>query len=284
MRKLLEFLISKKHWLLFFLLEFISFVLIFSNNAYQRNIMLGASNVLAEKVGTLSASVSSYFNLKEENKTLLEQNTLLQLKVLDLEDRIDDMLADTATFRAYSPDSTAVEEITYRQAEVVRNSITHLLNYITIDKGSKDGVKQDMGVISNEGVVGVVSSVSNHYAVIIPIINTKFRISCKMLNKNYFGSLAWDGRDTRYANLEELPAHAEYSPGDTIITSGYSAIFPAGLAVGTIENAEKQGEGNFNVLRIRLFTDFPRLKNVMLINNDWREEQMDVLKEAQKND
>lgn len=284
MRKLLEFLISKRHWLLFLLLEFISFILIYNNNSYQRNIMLGGSNIVAEKIGSISASVTSYFNLREENKILLENNTKLQLEILQLEDRMDELLADTVTFSAYQPDSIHSEPISYFSASVVRNSFINLLNYITIDKGSNDGVKQDMGVVSNEGVVGVVSSVSPHYSVVIPIINTKFRLSCKILNRNYFGSLVWDGRDSRYANLEELPSHAEYAAGDTIITSGYSAIFPAGLAIGTVEKAKAKEVEGFDVLKIRLLTDFPRLKNVMLIHNDWREEQVAIQKEAMKND
>lgn len=284
MRKLLEFLIGKRHWLLFIVLELISFVLIFNHNAYQQNRMLGASNVAAAKVASISASVTSYFNLQDENKSLLEKNTLLQMQILDLEDRIDELLADTISFQAYRPDSTEMREFTYFPAEVVRNSTVHLLNYVTIDKGSADGIKQDMGVVSNDGVVGVVSAVSRHYAVVIPIINTKFKLSCKILNKNYFGSLAWNGRDSRFANMEELPSHAKYASGDTIITSGYSAIFPAGLVIGRVEKTEEQKDANFNVLKIRLSTDFTRLKNVMVIHNDWREEQVAIQKEAMKND
>lgn len=162
--------------------------------------------------------------------------------------------------------------------------MTHLSNYITIDKGTKDGITPDMGVVSDQGVVGIVSHVSRNFSVILPLLNPKYRLSCKVLGSNYFGSLRWNGRDARFAQLEELARHVEFQKGDTIVTSGYSSIFPPGIIVGTITDFKKQHDDNFYSLDVALATHFDTLTNVRILMNSKQDEQLRLEEEAMGND
>ena len=276
MRKLLEFLIGKRHWFLFILLEAVSLMLVYRNNAYQRNIIFSSANVVTGYIASISGSVTSYLNLRDINKELLERNGQLELQMLDLQDQLDALIADTVSFKGFAPDSTEQFPYSFVVADVVNNSVTHLSNYITVDKGKLDGIMPDMGVVSERGVVGIVSTVSDHFSVIIPLLNPKFRLSCKVLGSSYFGSLSWNGRNTLYANLDELPRHVEFQKGDTIVTSGYSAVFPSGIIVGTVADFEKQHDDNFYSLQVELATDFQALNNVRIIKNFRQTEQIGV--------
>lgn len=284
MRKLLEFLVRKKHWFLFILLEFVSLTLIYRNNAYQRNIILSSANLITGHIASVSGFVTSYLNLREINRELLERNGQLEMEVLELQDLLEMMQADTVLFSGFASDST--EKFPYRfvTAGVVNNSVTHLSNYITLNKGRKDGIEPDMGVVSERGVVGVVSNVSDHFSVVIPLLNPKFKLSCKVLGNSYFGTLSWNGRNARFANLDELPRHVEFKRGDTIVTSGYSAIFPAGIVVGKVVDFEKQHDDNFYSLEVELATDFQALNYVRIIKNYLQAEQKNTEQEAKKND
>lgn len=284
MRKLLDFLVRKRHWFLFLLLEVLSLVLVYRNNAYQRNIIFSSANVVTGHIASVSGYVTSYLNLRDINKELLERNGELEMALLELQDQLDMMVADTATFAGFAPDSTERFPYSFVTAEVVNNSVTHLSNYITINKGRKEGVAPDMGVVSERGVVGIVSTVSDNFAVVIPLLNPKFRLSCKVLGSSYFGSLSWNGRNAQYANLDELPRHVEFQKGDTIVTSGYSAVFPSGIIVGTVAAFEKQHDDNFFSLEVKLATDFQALNNVRVINNYHQAEQVSVEQEAKRND
>lgn len=284
MRKLLDFLIRKRHWFLFILLEILSLTLVYRNNAYQRNVMFSSANMVMGYIASVSGYVTSYLSLREINKELLERNGQLELQVLELQDQLESMMADSVMFAGFAPDSTEAFPYDFVMADVVNNSVTHLSNYITVNKGRKDGITPDMGVVSERGVVGIVSTVSDHFSVIIPLLNPKFRLSCKVLGSSYFGSLSWKGRDIRFANLEELPRHVEFQKGDTIVTSGYSAVFPSGIIVGIVDSFEKQHDDNFYSLDVKLATDFRTLNNVRIIKNYHQAEQKSIEQEAKKND
>lgn len=284
MRKLLDFLVRKRHWFLFLLLEIISITLIYRNNAYQRNIIFSSANVVTGHVASVSGYVTSYLNLREINKELLERNGQLEIELLEVQDQLEMMRADTVSFVGFAPDSTEVFPYSFVLADVVNNSVSHLSNYITVNKGRKDGVEPDMGVVSERGVVGIVSTVSDHFSVVLPLLNPKFRLSCKVLGSSYFGSLTWDGRDARLANLEELPRHVEFKKGDTIVTSGYSAVFPSGIIVGKVADFQKQHDDNFYSLGVELATDFQALNNVRIIKNYRQAEQLSTEQEAKRND
>jgi rod shape-determining protein MreC len=284
MRKLLDFLISKRHWLLFLLLEVISFMLIYRNNAYQQSVMFSTANVVTANIVSVAGSVSSYLNLREKNRDLIERNGELEIELLRLQRQVETMIADTTSFRSFiSADSTRQFPYKVMPAKVVNNSVAYLANYITIDKGRVDGIVPDMGVVSEGGVVGIISNVGEHFSVVIPILNPKFRLSCKVLGSSYFGSMSWDGRKTQYAKLDELPRHVEFNVGDTVVTSGFSSIFPEGILVGTVSTFEKQRDDNFYSLTVKLTTDFHKLGSVMVMKNYYQGEQKRIEQEAKGN-
>ncbi|MDR3268446.1 MAG: rod shape-determining protein MreC [Tannerella sp.] len=283
MQKLLEFLIGKRHWFVFILCEVISFTFLFHTNAYQRNVFLGSANSAVGYVSSVSSYVLSYTRLREENKRLFERNGLLEMEILELAQQLDILKSNQLAYDHVMPDSIA-EDYHYITASVVNNSVTRLSNYITIDKGAEDGIEPDMGVVSVWGVVGIVSTVKAHFSVIIPLLNPKSKLSCKLYGGDFYGSLSWDGRDMRYAYLEELPNHVEFHEGDTVITSGFSAIFPAGIWVGTVVETDKTREHNFYSLKVKLATDFQRLRSVRVMKNHYQEERLAVEREAKRND
>lgn len=284
MKKLLDFLLRKKHWFLFIVFEVISIVLVYQNNSYQRSVLINSGNIVSGYLGSIYGDITSYFNLKEVNRSLQKANGEVEMKILELQEQLDVMQADTVTFHGAVCDSIHNFPYKFIMAEVANNSFVQLSNYITLNKGRVDGISPDMGVVSDRGVVGVVSQVSNHFAVVIPLLNPKSRLSCKVFGNNNFGYLTWDGRDASYATLEELPKHSEFNKGDTIVTSGYSAIFPPGLIVGTIEEFYTGHDDNFYSLKVRLATSFQTLQHVRVIRNFRQEEQINLEREAKKND
>jgi rod shape-determining protein MreC len=152
-------------------------------------------------------------------------------------------------------------------AEVIDNSVNRQNNYITINKGKKDGIKPEMGLVGPNGIVGIITNVSEHYATGQTVLNRRWRVSAKIKNSNYFGSLVWDGLDYRFARLNEIPFHVELAIGDTIITSGYSSVFPAGIMIGQIENFDIGSGDNFYEIGVRLSTNFKTLTYVEVVQD-----------------
>jgi len=292
MQKLLEFIIAKRHWFLFILCEIISLILIYRNNVYQQNMIFTAANTVAGSISSVSGKVFSYFDLQDVNRTLLERNGFLEMEVIKLREQLNNKAVDSTSFDGVFltdtvlSDSLFSDNYTYRYIPVgvVNNNITYMNNYTTINKGLSDGIRPDMGVVSPQGIVGIVSTANEHYSIVISLLNVKSKISCKVLNTNYAGVLSWKGGDVGYAYLEQLPTHATFMEGDTIVTSGYSAIFPPGVMVGTVESYDKQNENNFYSLKVRLATDFHSLRALSVIDNSMQEEQMEAEREAKKND
>ena len=258
--------------------------MVYQNNSYQRSVLINSGNIVSGYLGSIYGDIVSYFNLKEVNRSLQRVNGEMEMKILELQEQLEIMQADTVTFRGAVRDSIHDFPYQFIMAEISSNSFVQLSNYITLNKGRIDGIQPDMGVVSDQGVVGVVSQVSAHFSVVIPLLNPKSRLSCKVLGNNNFGYLIWDGKDASCATLEELPKHAEFNKGDTIVTSGYSAIFPPGLIVGTIEEFYNGRDDNFYSLKIRLATSFQTLQHVRVIRNFRQEEQINLEKEAKKND
>jgi rod shape-determining protein MreC len=284
MRKLFDFFVKQRYWFLFILLEAVSFTLIYRNATYQRNVLVSSANVVTGYIMSFFSSAGSYWSLGEVNKELIERNRQLEMQLLTLQLRIEQMqLNNPKEFTGFIPD-TAGRQFPFRfvTAKVVNNSISHLSNYITINKGENDQIVPGAGVISEHGVVGNVLHVSDHFAVVLPLLNPKLRLSCKLSGTNYFGSLGWNGWDARFAQLEELPRHVQFEIGDTIITSGYSAIFPTGIMVGTVHGSHKHHDDNFYSLEVELSTDFRTLNDVRVLINKQQEEQQQLEEEATK--
>ena len=177
----------------------------------------------------------------------------------------------------------ALAEYDLLKAKVINNSLTHVDNYITINKGENDGIRREMGVVDGNGVVGIVYLTSANYAVVIPILNSKSNISCKIKKSDYFGFLVWEGGSSQYAMVKDMPRHSLFSLGDTIVTSGHSAVFPAGIPIGTVEGIEDSHDGLSYLLNVKLFTDFARLNDVRVITKKEQEEQLELERRVKKN-
>ncbi|GBU07002.1 cell shape-determining protein MreC [Bacteroidales bacterium] len=273
MKNLIRFIINNVHWLLLLLLLFLSSLALVKNNSYQGSKYLTIENEIVGSFYSTSDNLTSYIHLRSENEDLTERMIELEEQILRLNDLLksqEDSLAHTSLTANYEEYQNSFEFIT---ARVINSNLRGVNNILTLNKGSKSGVLANMGVVSSKGLVGIVMSTSENYSLVIPILNPKFRMSCKLKHSSYTGSMSWDGKSFKYANLEELPRHAEFLVGDTIVTSGYSAIFPEGLVVGYILEAKKQRDDNFNSLKISLSSDFTSLNQVLLLKSRHREEQ-----------
>ncbi len=270
MKDLLEFLRRYSKWLVFVIYVVLSGVLLFNSDPYRRHLWLTSASTVASGLYAASNNVTSYFSLRETNEDLNERNAVLESEVVNLREQLERLRLENYTDTMPIPDSLG--HFDFIVAHVINNSIHHPYNYLTINKGTEDGVRPEQGVIDHSGIVGTVSVAGPHYSRVISLLNPNFRLSCKIKNTDHFGSLVWDGIDPTVALLEELPRHTVFTTGDTIVTSGYSAVFPAGLPVGVILEDHKNHKENFFTLKIKLFADFTRLSNVQVVINNHREE------------
>lgn len=281
MNELFSFIVKHSKWLVFAFYVTISCMLLFNDDPYRRHVYMTSAGRMASNVYKGANNISSYFDLREINSDLNRRNAELQAQIVSLESTIDRLRE--ASFTDTLVVDSGVKPFEFIVANVIHNSISRPLNYITIDKGSADGIRPELGVIDRNGVVGIVSTTGPHSARVISLLNPNFRLSCKIKKSEYFGSLVWDGASPDEALLEELPRHSVYEPGDTIVTSGYSAVFPAGLPVGTVIDAATDRNQNFFTLRIKLLTDFTTLGNVQIVVNNQAEE-LKALTVGEEND
>ena len=266
MKNLLAFIAKYYHWLLLLLLETASGVLRFQYNSYQGSVWFSSANVVVGKVYEWDSSVRNFFSLTRVNEELTLRNFYLERQVGQLRRLYGELTQDTT-----QAERQQLEFLSHYQlipAKVVSNTLDKADNLITIDRGRADGVEKDMGVACGSGVVGVVYMVSDHYAVVIPVLNvTSSRISCAIRGRGYFGYLQWYGGDASVAYVEDIPRHARFKRGDWVETSGYSAIFPPGVLVGRIENIYNSVDGLSYRLKVRLTTDFGCLRDVVVISD-----------------
>ena len=278
MNNLLNFFVKHSAWFIFAIYVILSLVLLFKDNPYQQSVYLTSANRVSAAVYKAFNGVTSYFHLRDINESLQERNAALEMELIELRNQMADM-------ELLSPDSlrhNVKGQYTFVMAQVISNSIAQPNNYITINRGYMDGIQPEMGVIDQNGVVGIVNVVGPHAARVISLLNPHIRLSCKLRGSNFYGSLVWDGKSPQYAMLEELPKHVKYHPGDTIVTSGYSAVFPPGIIVGTIQGpAHGSASDSFVSLRIKLTTNFSQLSSVRVITNSMKE-QIDALLRAEQ--
>lgn len=274
MRNLLNFFLKYNYWFLFILLEVISFALLFRFNNYQGSAFFTSSNQVAGMAYEVANNVTGYFHLKSINDDLVQKNVELELQMECLRSALMELTSDSTGLERMKSDALKGYDI-YR-ANVINNSLTHVDNYITLDKGENDGIRSEMGVINGSGVVGIVYHTSSNYSVVIPILNSKSSISCKIKRSDYFGFLKWDGGSSEYATVKDMPRHSLFSLGDTIVTSGHSAVFPGGIPIGTVEDMSDSHDGLSYLLKVKLFTDFGRLNDVRVIAQKGLEEQIEL--------
>ncbi len=280
MRNLLNFLLKYNYWFLFILLEVTSFVLLFRFNHYQKSVYFTSANTWAGKIYEVSGNISSYFHLKSVNEDLLDRNMALEQQITNLEKAL----------RQHREDSTVVSSIRHLpqtdfqviKAHVINNSLTKVDNYITLDRGSSSGIRPEMGVVDGNGVVGIVYEVTPSYSLVISVLNSKSSISSKIVGSEYFGYLKWEQSDPRYAYLKDLPRHAEFNLGDTVVTSGYSTVFPEGVMIGTVDDMKDSRDGLSYLLKVKLATDFGKVSDVRVIARNGQQEQKELEQKAVK--
>lgn len=269
MKNLLDFFVKHSAWFVLMLYLILSCVLLVRNNPYQQSVYLTSANAVCATVYEGISSVTDYFHLKGINNDLQERNALLEMELVDLRARVNDLKMQLPDTLKSQP---VLQHFDFIVAHVISNSIAQTNNYITINRGEADGIKPEMGVVDQTGVVGIVNVVGKHSARIISLLNPDIRLSCKLRDSEYFGSMVWEGGDSRYAVLEELPKHLTYQVGDTVVTSGFSTVFPEGIIVGTVEGRARNLSDSFVSLKVRLTTNFSQLSTVRVITNDMAEE------------
>lgn len=273
MRNLLDFIIKYSSGLLFTLLFVISVTLLFSNGRYHSSVWFTSANAMSSKVFGISNSISGYFNLKEINASLQVSNAQLENEVLNLRTRLaayKTMLKDTL-------DLSDTRRFDYILGTVLNNNTRHPHNYFTIDKGASEGVKRGMGVVDQNGVVGIVNVAGPHTSRIISLLNSTQHVSVRLKGTNIVGSLSWKGTDPSIAYMEEVPRHSTFRIGDSVVTSGFSTSFPSDIPVGTVLGRVKTDNDNYYVLKVKLASDFETLSTVRVLCDAYKEE-LDSLK------
>ena len=263
MRNLINFLLKYNYWFLFIVLEVASFVLLFRFNSYQQSTFFTSANVVVGAVYEVSGGISSYFHLKSVNEDLLDRNMALEQQITNLEKALREHQVDSVTVNSIKE----IPQTDYQlfKARVIKNSLNQADNYITLDQGSSSGICPEMGVVDGNGIVGIVYETSPSYSVVISVLNSKSNVSCKIV-----------GSDSRYAYLKDLPRHAEFNLGDTVVTSGFSTVFPEGIMVGTVDDMSDSHDGLSYLLKIKLATDFGKVSDVRVIARNGQQEQKEL--------
>ena len=260
MQQILSFFFKNKFFLLFLFLELIAIFFTIQSHSYHRSKFVNSSNFITGGIYNKINNFKEFILLKSENKRLSEEN--IQLK----------NLLNLQNISMSGNDSSVIDTINYYQkfkyisAKVVNNEYRKNNNYLTLNKGSSDGVSSDLGVINSKGIVGITRSVSNRYTTVLSILNVNYQINVKLLNSDHFGSLSWDNKDYRTVQLLYLPIQANIKIGDTILTGGKSTIFPEGVPVGTVKDF-KTKNNNYENINILLFNDMSAISYVEIIDN-----------------
>lgn len=254
------------HWIVFLLLEGASLVLLLRFNQYQGSVWFTQANTAVGYVLDKEAQVLSYIQLGEINRELTQENLVLQYNLDQLRHELAELKHDST-----------LTELTMREqvaglhmipAQVVNNSVLKRNNFITINRGQADGVRSEMGVVCGTGVVGIVYMASEHYSLVLPVLNSRSSISCRLRDTEYFGYMKWKGGSPLRAIIDDIPRHAHIKKGDVVETSGFSSVFPAGIFVGKVNRVQNSEDGLSYQLQIQLSTDFARLRDVCIIADE----------------
>lgn len=258
MQQIINFIIRNKNFLLFLLLFFIAMVLTLQTHAYHRSRFMNSANFLTGGIYNSINNFTGYLSLKSKNQILAEENNRLKMLLYNSENTEDSTYIDTITY-------SGVYKLTL--ANVIRNTYSGTNNVLLLNKGINDGLKQDIGVISSKGIVGIIDGTSNRYATVISVLNTVNKISAQLKKTNHFGTLYWDATSPYFIQLTDIPKIAPIQKGDTIITSGRSSIFPKGIPIGIINDYSLDAAQNYYVINIKLFNDMTNLEHVYTIEN-----------------
>jgi len=273
MRSLILFLWKRRFFFLFLILETIAFILIVSNNSYQRSKFISASNGFTGSILSFYDNSLSYINLRKTNEQLVKENARLHnlLKTSYLKH-------DTIYHRV--DDSVYKQHYRYFEAKIISNSFQKRNNYLILSKGSKQGVYPEMGVVTQNGVLGIVNSVSDNFSSVISVLHSKSAVDAKLIRTGYTGTITWNGKNYRIGQLENIPSHVDVVHGDTVVTSGYSSLYPEGVLVGVVDKVDKpEGEGYYKI-DIQFSVDYNKVGYGYLISNLLKDEEQKIKEEA----
>ncbi len=266
MERLLRFIYAYRSFFTFLLLELLCAWLVIENNQYQSTTYFNTSNQLAANIISKSQSVREYFSLRDINSELATENSVLRKK---LDQRSQLLYAmELKNFR----EPALINRFDYISAKVINNSTRYYKNFITINKGKVHGVLPGMAAISSTGVVGKVKTVSDNYAVLISLLNIDDHVSSIIKRTGHYGTVQWDGLDPHLIDLKYIPRHVELKQGDTVMTSGYNAVFPEGVFIGVIKSFKLNEEAQFHTIKLELSQDFGKLSFVEIIRSNQKKE------------
>ncbi|MCK6648911.1 MAG: rod shape-determining protein MreC [Bacteroidia bacterium] len=266
MRNLIVFIWKHNFFFLFLIIETFCIYLVVQNNFYQKASFVNSSNAASTSVLKTSAAIEEYFYLKTENENLAKENAWLKTQLI-----ASKFVIMTDTHQVNKP--TLHQKYVYTEAKVVNNSTSRRNNYLTLDKGSNQGVKKNMAIISSTGVVGQVQEVSDNFCTVMSLLHSKTTVSAKIKKDGSYGPLVWNGESYDYATLNDIPTHVKLIKGDTIVTSPYSLTFPENVLIGTVESFERESGKYFYTVKVKLSTDFKKLTHVYVVTNMFKEEQ-----------
>ncbi len=269
MRYLLSLLARHYFFLFFIFLEVIAFIMIINNNRYHSSVMFKASTEISGAISKTFNDITSYFHLRKQNKTLLEENARLR--------NIFNLPRSAKDYPIHNIDST----FHYIHAKVIDNSTNRRNNYLMLNKGSRDGLEEDMGVISKDGIAGTVIGVSKNFCTVMSVLHQDSKVSAMIKKNNQLANVVWNTSDYKIGMLTDIPSHIELNEGDTIITSGYSFIYPKGLIIGYVENYFSDKNQNLNSATVRFATDFNGIRHVYIIQNTMKDELIRLKEEHQ---
>ena len=275
MRNLVELITKNYFFFLFLILETFCISILIQNNKFQRASFVNSSSQISASVLSTSENIQQYFYLKSENERLAKENAellshdLLSFSVLvNGEYRVNDTIKR--------------QKYTFTHAKVVNNSTNRRNNYLTLNKGSNQGVTNKMGVTSSSGVVGIVENVSENFCTVKSLLHSNTIINSKLKKDGTFGPLNWDGESFEYATLNDIPTHVRLFKGDTVVTSQYTLMFPENILIGTVDSYYRESTKPFYTVKIKLSTDFKKLSHVYIVDNKFRTEQEELEKKTEE--
>ncbi|TDU42791.1 rod shape-determining protein MreC [Gelidibacter sediminis] len=258
MQQIINFVLRNKTFLVFLLLFGLSLFFTIQSHSYHKSKFINSSNMVTGGVYQVANGIGQYFNLADENKALLEENRMLKTIVYNL---------DLDTTRLELENFKLNPSYKFRTAQVYKNSYSQTTNYLTINKGKKDSIKVDFGVVTSKGIVGIVENTSQNFSSVLSILNTRSRINAQLKKTNHIGSLVWNTESAEFAQLIDISKFAPLNIGDTIITGGQSTIFPKGVLIGTVNSFKIDNGGDSYVVNVKLFNDMTNIGHVYVIEN-----------------
>lgn len=256
MRQIVDFFVRNKNFILFVFLFSVSLTLLFTSSNFHKSYFLNSTNLISGNIYEFNKSIKDYFNLGKINEDLSLENQSLRERLYNL--------------------NLKNQQYNVFNARVIKNSYSLTNNYLTINLGAKDSIKNDMGVVSDKGIIGITDRVSENYSRVISILNTNLNINAKLNNTNFFGVLNWNGSNSNILQLSDLPKQINISIGDTIITGGNSLIFPMGIPIGIVSSYKLDNTQNYIEAQIKLFNDMTNLNYVYIVKNNNKKEIIEL--------